>query len=97
VLGVIKLFGGGWEKNIAKKIVESYDKNDVTGKYREGIRQYWSQTEEAFKHAAESLDTEWNNYVSSLRTMVESYDINDIQHKIETLKALSHFFDNIPL
>ena len=73
------------------------EENDVADKYREGIKKYWTQTERAFNQAAEKLDTEWNAYVENLRAMVDSYDINEIQTKIATLKYLSDFFDNIPL
>lgn len=96
-LGLAKLFGGGWEKSVAKKIVAAMEENDVADKYREGIKKYWTQTERAFNQAAEKLDTEWNAYVENLRAMVDSYDINEIQTKIATLKYLSDFFDNIPL
>lgn len=96
-LGLAKLFGGGWEKNVAKKIVAAMEEKDVAGKYREGIKKYWTQTERAFNQAAEKLDKDWNAYVENLRTMVNSYDIDEIQNKIAALKYLSDFFDNIPL
>ena len=96
-LGLAKLFGGGWEKNVAKKIVAAMEENDVAGKYRDGIKKYWAQTEQAFNQAADKLDNEWNTYVENLRTMVDSYDIDEIQTKMAALKYLSDFFDNIPL
>lgn len=96
-LGVVKLFGGGWEKSVAKKIVAAFDENDVNGTFRTAIREYWSQTDKAFEHASAVLDEEWAAYVKNLRSMIESYNINDIQHKIASLKCLSDFFDNIPL
>ncbi len=96
-LGLVKLFGGGWEKSVAKKIVASIDENNVSGKFRAGISQYWEQTRTAFDKAAAKLDKDWNWYVENLRQMINSYDINEIQNKIATLKFLSDFFDNIPL
>lgn len=96
-LGIAKLFGGGWEKSVAKKIVASIEENNISNRYREGITQYWEQTESAFEQAAAKLDEDWNAYVENLRQMINSYDINEIQNKIATLKFLSDFFDNIPL
>ena len=96
-LGLVKLFGGGWEKNVAKKIVASIDENNVSGKFRSGIAKYWEQTGSAFDQAAAKLDEDWSKYVENLRQMINSYDINEIQNKITTLKFLSDFFDNIPL
>ena len=96
-LGIAKLFGGGWEKGVAKKIVSAIENNNIPSKYRTGITHYWEQTGSAFEQAAAKLDEDWNAYVENLRQIINSYDINEIQHKIATLKMLSFFFDNIPL
>lgn len=90
-LGIVKLFGGGWEKSVAKKIVAAFDENDFNGKFRKGINKYWDQTETAFDKAAAKLDEEWNTYVANLRETINSYDINDIQHRIAILRNLSDF------
>jgi hypothetical protein len=96
-LGILNLFGRGWKKNVAKKLVEAFEKNDIAGKLRNGIYEYWAQTQVAFDRTAEELDNEWSNYVKTLRETVVSYDINEIQRKIASLKSLTLFFDNIPL
>lgn len=96
-LGLTKLFGGGWEKSVAKKIVAAFDENDFSEKFRDGIRRYWKQTEEAFDKAAAELDKEWDTYVRNLRDTVNGYDIQEIQHRIASLNYLSDFFENIPL
>lgn len=96
-LGIVKLFGGGWEKSVAKKIVAALEENNVAAEFRVGISKYWDQTEAAFDQAAAKLDEDWNAYVENLRETINSYDINEIQSKIATLKFLSDFFENIPL
>ena len=96
-LGVVKLFGGGWEKSVARKIVAMIEKNGVAEKYSASINKYWDQTEAAFERAAAKLEEDWNAYVADLRETVNSYNIQEIQDKIATLNALSDFFDNIPL
>lgn len=95
VLGFV--FGGGWQKSVAKKIVAAFDENNFSEKFRDGIRQYWQRTEEAFDKAAAELDNEWDTYVRNLRDTVNDYDIQEIQHRIASLKYLSDFFKNIPL
>lgn len=87
----------GWQKSVAKKIVKAFDENDFSEKFRDGIRQYWQQTEEAFDKAAAELDNEWDTYVCNLRDTVNDYDIQEIQHRIASLNYLSDFFKNIPL
>ena len=96
-LGLAKLFGGGWEKNIAKKIVSKFEEHNFDDDFRKGIKEYWNQTESAFNSAAEKLDEDWNYYVNNLRETVNSYDIEEIQRQIAILGNLSSFFDNIPL
>jgi len=95
-LGIMKLFGV-WEKSVAKKIVKVFDDNDVNGRFRGGIRSFWTQTEDAFNQATTALDDDWEEYVKNLHFIVDADDIKEIENKIETLKVLSSFFDNIPL
>lgn len=61
-LGIMKLFGGGWEKSVAKKLVNAYEEKGVTDQYRKAINEYWAQTETAFDQAAEQLDQAWTAY-----------------------------------
>lgn len=95
--GLGLVFGGGWEKSVAEKIVAHFDENDFSEKFRDRIRQYWQQTEEAFDKAAAELENEWDTYVRNLRDTVNGYDIQEIQHRIASLNYLSDFFKNIPL
>ena len=96
-LGIAKLFGGGWEKSVAKKLIKSYEENDLIEKYHNAIKEYWVNTDKAFEQAAKKLDDEWNRYVSELRSTVEEYDIDSINANITSLKNIQNFFDNIPL
>ena len=96
-LVIAKIFGGGWEKRVAKKLAKVYEENDLIGKYRDAINEYWVNTDKAFEQATEKLDDEWNNYVSKLRSTVEEYDVDSINENITSLKNIQSFFDNIPL
>ena len=96
-LGVMKLFNGGWEKSVAKKLVSAFEEKGVSDKYRQAIREYWGQTENAFDQAAEQLDQKWNGYVEQLQNTVDSYDIEQIESSISAAKNIQNFFENIPL
>ncbi|MDD3417689.1 MAG: dynamin family protein [Lachnospiraceae bacterium] len=96
-LGIAKLFGGSWEKSVAKKIVKAYDDNGVVEKFRSGINNYWTSTDAAFVKAAQALDEEWEKYVDTLRDTVNNYNVEEISNSIVTLKNLMGFFANIPL
>lgn len=96
-LGIMKLFGGGWEKTVAKKLVSSYEKNGVVDKYRTVINDYWAQTEAAFDQAAEQLDQAWTDYVKRLQGTIDSYDIDQIETSLAAAKEVWNFFERIPL
>jgi hypothetical protein len=95
-LGLVKLFGGGWEKTVAKKLVKSYEDNQVDKKYRDAIKNYWRQTEDAFDAATKDLDEQWDKYVADLENTINEYDIDAITDNIRALKNMESFFKNIP-
>ena len=96
-LGLVKLFGGGWQKSVAKKICASFDEKQLREKFLDGIKKYWSQTGDAFEEASTKLDEEWSKYVDDLKATIDNYDIHDVQNRINALNYISDFFDNIPL
>lgn len=97
ILGAVKLFGGGWEKSVAKKFVKAFEEKQVRETYLTSIQTYWEQTATAFTQAAAQMDAEWNTYVTKLQASVEEKDLDKLNRQISSLKALSDFFDNIPL
>lgn len=96
-LTVVKLFGGLWEKSLAKKIVEIYDKENVLGTVRNSFNVHWDETKEAFEKTSAKLDEEWNKYVEDLREMLNIYDEERINEKVIELENMKSFFENIPL
>lgn len=96
-ISVYALLSGGWEKSVAKKIVKEYDKNNCLMKYKENIETYWSDTENAFIAAADSLENEWKQYVKNLREMLSTYNVREFQTRIEMAKEFKNFLAGIPL
>ena len=66
------IFGGSWEKSVAKKIAERFEENKIVDKYCEGIDKYWDQTKTAFEKGAEELEKSWRDYVENLRKTVKN-------------------------
>lgn len=54
-LAIAKLFGGGWEKTVAKNIVKTFEENKFGDKFREAIEKYWDGVESTFYTAAKKL------------------------------------------
>lgn len=96
-MGIVKLFGGGWEKSVAKKIVEQFEKDQYLDKFLANIDVFWDSTENAFHKASDAMESEWEAYVENLETTIHSYNSDDLEQKLSQLKDLSDFFENIPL
>ena len=97
ILGLVKLFSGGWQKSVAKKLVSEFEEKRLADSYRSGIDTFWNQTSEAFGNASLELDAKWDNYVTGLRELISSYDIDEINRRIGFLKNIESFFENIPV
>lgn len=96
-LGVIRLLGGGWQKNVAKHLTKAYDENNALEKYKASFSNYWSETREAFNKAAKSLDEDWERYVNQLREQINNYNIDDINREKKSMETIAQILDGIPL
>lgn len=96
-ISVFAILSGGWEKSIAKKIVAEYDKNNCLLKFKDVIDGYWKDTEIAFNASADKLESDWKKYIKDLSELVNNYDVEEIQRRIELAKDVKIFFENIPL
>lgn len=96
-LGISKLFGGGWEKKVAKNLMESFEKNDIQAKYQEAIENYWREAKKAFDDSANELEVKWNAHVEELRKAVNEYDVDELEQKLFSLRRIKDFFEHIPV
>lgn len=97
ILGLISLFMGGWEKDVAKNILNAFETNQIQEKYVEAIKRCWDENKKAFNSAAQSLDSAWSAYIDNLDKVVNDYNARDLENLLKTLRNLKNFFDNIPL
>lgn len=95
-LGAINAFGI-WEEKVAKKLIENFEKKEVIDKFNEIIESFWNDTEKAFIKANEEFEKKWKDYVKELNETVNSYDIDKIKEKLNSLSKTQDFFNNIPL
>lgn len=96
-IGLFRLFTGGWEGALSRKIIEIFDEKEVAKKYREAITGYWEETTIAFDTAVIELENKWTEYVDRLSKFVNENDPQLIQDQIDELKDIESFFVNIPL
>ncbi len=97
VLGVAKLLGNNWKKNVCRKIIGVFQEHQIQEQLCCGMRAYWAQTRNSFMQAAAQLDREWETYVSNLHSTLQKNDAEDIRQKVGELQALSDFFGHFPL
>ncbi|NLO45752.1 MAG: hypothetical protein GX107_04520 [Clostridiales bacterium] len=95
VLGGLVLPPVGWEKIAAKKIVQAFDENDLSGKYRVQIRTFWKQSENAFNRLIVTLDETWAIYINDLHHIANVTDPSVITRRILSLKTLIKLYDDI--
>lgn len=97
IMGIARLFGGGWEQDVATKLVRAFEEKNVQDAYVDAIKKYWEQAEQAFNTAARELDKKWDEYVENRRKTLNEYDVDKINQNIQALNYINDFFDHIPL
>jgi len=94
-------FSGGWEKRVAKKLINAYEEySDGNAKgvmeiYKNGIVQFWEDTETAFRSGANEMENEWQEYIGTLTDLVnksKNGHIGDIDEILKQKKKLREFF-----
>jgi hypothetical protein len=97
-LAVFAIFSGGWQKVIAKKLVKEYEKQNALQKYREVIEKFWlADTITAFNTSADAMEQAWRDEIANKKTLLDNYDIADIQRHIKAAEDFKRFLLNIPL
>lgn len=96
-MALVKLFGGGWEKSVAKKIVEQFEKEHVGDKFRAGMDQFWEQTLKEFYQASAGMEESWTNYIAVLREKTQEYTQEELDQELDQLRNLENFFVQLTL
>lgn len=98
------LFGESWERRLAKKIKDVFEKEDVLSKFEDTIKAFWRETRTAFKKGADSLDKQCKNYLKELKEIKNAFedkqeedpDRQACEKKVESCKEIKSFFAAIP-
>jgi transcriptional regulator with XRE-family HTH domain len=100
-VGIKALFGDSWEKRLAKRIAKQATEVDLTGKFRQGVETYWSDTAKAFDAGVAALEASYAEYRSTLES-VAGVNLSDedsavrITQLITDLEKLQYFFASLP-
>ncbi|KGX88666.1 hypothetical protein N781_09715 [Pontibacillus halophilus JSM 076056 = DSM 19796] len=96
-MGVFMLGSGGWKKNVAKKIVKEYSKQDALNKFSNVIDEFWDDTEFAFNSAADALEEEWQKKLSAMEEKVSYYSADDVRRSISEVEQMIKFLEEMPI
>lgn len=77
ILGIVlmKTIKANLEKGIATTIVKKFEKERITEKCQNTIKQYWKNETDKFNNIVVELDKQWDEYVARLYKAVEGYNI----------------------
>lgn len=93
-LGVVGgiILARGWQKQLAKGIAKSFQKNDIAGKFQTGIEDFWKDTRVACMAASSSVEQEWQEFRDHLQQIVEENDVSRIQELLELARKRWDWF-----
>lgn len=69
ILSAVTVFavtGLGWKKSYAKKLVKSYNENNVNNQVNDSIADYWKDTQESLTETGEQLKENYDNSIKEL-------------------------------
>lgn len=96
-IGAFSIFSGKWKQKVAKKFREAYADQDALTKYFQCIDEFWDDTVNTFKKAADTMETEWEKYISDLEQLLTNYNVNELNDHITEAEKVKSFFTDIPL
>lgn len=105
-IAVFSFFSGGWQKEIANKLILAYkDKKygnkknqDVRELYHKVIKDFWENTTHAFSLASKRAENEWTDSLNQMKEMIEKSKSDPEFDKQRTIAAenIRNFLLQIP-
>lgn len=89
------LTGSSWQKKIAKKLVDLFEKEDFENKLIKGISVYWNDTSKAFESAVNETEKKFQDEVSNLENSLSCLDDATLKEHKDYYTALNFFLKNL--
>lgn len=93
-LAIYGLFGGSWQKSLAKKLATAIKKENLLSRMNSNIIDYWDKTAKATKAGFAGIDQDINSYSDKL--LLESknhYDHDELEKCIQQLNSVIKLVD----
>lgn len=92
-----RLLGDSWERRLAKKIKNVFEKEESLSKIENKIKSFWDEnTLKAFKKGADSLDKQYKNHIKELKDAGNEKKLKVLKKKLEHCEEIKSFFVAIP-
>lgn len=89
------LTGASWQKKIAKKLIEVFEKADFENKLINSISAYWNDTSKAFEVAADKTEKQFQEEMANLESSIKSVDDSTLKLHKDYYTALIFFLKNL--
>jgi hypothetical protein len=87
-----------WEKELAKKVIITIDKNNVKQSITDTIISYWNDSKKAFNQGADEIEFKWKELLKRKKkeTTERLISREEIKSLLDETKRLQSFFNEIP-
>jgi len=95
VVALVKAFT--WKNDLAKAIIDAYQKENYLSTIFADIEQYWKDTETSFIAGSDRVEKDWQDRISEYESIADEKNIPALEGKIAEAKKGMDFFTKMPL
>ena len=92
----INIFGESWQRKLAKKLHDAFEKENVMQNFKDGITRYWEQTSSAFDVAVDTTEKAYLDNIARLKALANSKDRASLERELQHAEEIRDFFVAIP-
>ena len=86
-----------WKKNLAKSIIDAYQKEKYLENVLEIIDKYWDDTKISVNAGTKKVEEEWAKKIKEYESLADEKNIPVIAKRVSTLTQGLDFFEQMPL
>lgn len=91
-LSVFGLISIGWQKRVAKKIIQSYREQNVLQKYNNAIYTFWEDTINAVNKGLDELDKRWKLSLEIRKKQLQETDDQALKNSLRVANNIKEMF-----
>lgn len=96
-LAIFALVSGGWQKQVAKKIVKTFEEEGVLGTYIKEIEKYWDETNIAFHKCADKMEEETSKHIELAIELARKENQIKKGFRLKAYEKMFELFKSIPI